>query len=58
MGTVGGSLVGDNGGVSAEGTGLSWGDGVVETFLRRAGAMLPFRCVFVIVVSRFGSGCG
>ena len=46
MDEVDGNPVGDDGGVSAE----SAGGGVVETFLRRTGAMLLARRVFVIVV--------
>lgn len=56
MGVVDDNLVGDDGGVSAGSTGLSWGGGEVEIFLRRAGAMLLARCVFVIVVGGFGLG--
>ena len=42
-GSVDGNLVGDSGGVSAESAGWSWGCGVVETFLQRAGAMVLAR---------------
>lgn len=56
MGAGDGNLVGDNGGESTESAGLSWGGGVVEAFLRRAGAMMLSRCVFAIVVDGFGLG--